>query len=123
VVNIGISYDDDPHQAKQVIEQVLRSHPAVLKTPAYGVWLSEFAASSINFHVQYYFDLKQHNGLELKSQVLLNLWDRLKAAGIRIPYNQQDLYIKELPNTIQALAQDEVPAVRRMPGSGSTAAS
>jgi potassium efflux system protein len=122
-LTIGVSYDNDPHQAMQVIEQVLKAHPAVLKNPAPGVWLSDLAPSSINFHVQYYFDLKQHNGLEVKSQILFNLWDRLKAAGIRIPYSQQDLYIKELPETIRVAApQEDVTPVRRMPGSESSAA-
>jgi potassium efflux system protein len=121
-LTLGVSYDNDPYQAKQVIEQVLKAHPAVLKNPAPAVWLSDLGSSSVNFHVQYYFDLKQHNGLEVKSQILFNLWDRLKAAGIRIPYSQQDLYIKELPDTIRVTAASEdVTPVRRMLGSGSSA--
>jgi potassium-dependent mechanosensitive channel len=98
-VLIGVSYDADPRLAKQVIEQALKRNPAVLGLPEPRVWLSEFGDSSVNFHVQYFTDVRRYNRLELKSQVLFGIWDALKDAGIVIPYPQRDVHIKALPGS------------------------
>lgn len=94
---IGISYDSDPHTAKTLIERAVREHEAVLEEPASSVLLWEFADSSINFRVYYFVDIGQHSGLKTRDQILFAIWDRFKAADIRIPYPQRDLYIKAWP--------------------------
>jgi potassium efflux system protein len=99
VLFIGIHYDNDPHQAQKVIEEAVTMNPAVSLIPPPQVWLSEFGASSVDFRVHYYMDVKQFSRLEVKSQVLFAIWDALREAGIQIPYPQQDVYIKELPGS------------------------
>lgn len=94
---VGVSYEADPHQAKEVIERALRQHPNVLADPEPDVWLKEFADSAVNFHVQYFVDLRSSRRAEIKSDVLLIIWDALKEAGIEIPYPKRDIYIKALP--------------------------
>jgi small conductance mechanosensitive channel len=49
---IGVSYDADIKQTKEVLMNVLTSHPKVLKDPAPGVTVSELADSSVNFAVR-----------------------------------------------------------------------
>jgi potassium efflux system protein len=94
---VGVSYDADPRQARQIIERALKHNPAVLDPPEPRVWLSEFGDSSVQFHVQYFMDVRRYNRLEVKSQVLLGIWDALKEADIVIPYPQRDVYIKAFP--------------------------
>ncbi len=105
VLIIGIHYDSDPHQAQKVIEEAVTMNPEVSLIPPPQVWLSEFGASSVDFRVHYYMDVKQFSRLEVKSEVMFAIWDALKEADIGIPYPQQDVYIKELPT---ALAQPSV---------------
>ena len=97
VLFIGIRYQDDPHKAQKVIEEAVTMQPEVVLDPPPRVWLTEFAASSVDFRVHYYIDVRQFKRLETKSKVMFAIWDALKEAGIGIPFPQQDIYIKELP--------------------------
>lgn len=99
---VGISYDDDPHQAQKVIERILREHPAVLSDPEPLALLWDFADSSVKFRVQYFIDLGRNQLLKTKNEILFAVWDRFKEAGIRIPYPQHDLYLKEWPTSSPA---------------------
>ncbi|QQS54001.1 MAG: mechanosensitive ion channel [Candidatus Competibacteraceae bacterium] len=94
---VGISYDADPHQAQKIIERILREHPAVLAEPEPLALLWDFADSSVKFRVQYFIDLGRDHLLKTHNEILFTVWDRFKEAGIRIPYPQQDLYLKEWP--------------------------
>ena len=51
-LTFGVSYDSDIKQTKEVLMNVLTSHPKVLKDPAPAVTVSELADSSINFAVR-----------------------------------------------------------------------
>jgi potassium efflux system protein len=97
VLYLGISYQDDPHKAQRIILDAVTMQPEVSLTPNPQVWLDDFAASSVNFRVQYYTDVLCFSRLEIRSKVLFAIWDALHEAGISIPFPQQDIYIKEMP--------------------------
>ena len=99
VLLIGVHYKDDPHKAQKVIEEAVTMQPEVLLDPPPRIWLNDFGTSSINFKVYYHMDVKQFGRLDVKSKVLFAIWDGLKDAGITIPYPQQDVYIRELPES------------------------
>ncbi|MCL4124488.1 UNVERIFIED_CONTAM: hypothetical protein GTU68_043832 [Idotea baltica] len=81
---IGVSYDADIKQTKEVLMNILIAHPKVLKDPAPSVTVLELADSSVNFAVRpwsltadywsVYFDVTENAKLELDK------------AGIEIPY-------------------------------------
>ena len=93
-LTVGISYDDDPHVAEELIMNVLKEIPETL--PQYDVWFSEMADSSVNFLVRYFVDYKEIHPLKVQSKVLFMIWDRFKEEGITIPFPQQDIHIKSL---------------------------
>ncbi|SCZ49074.1 mechanosensitive ion channel domain-containing protein [Thiohalomonas denitrificans] len=93
VVEVGISYDENPRRAAEVVATILRDHPAVLDEPPPQVWMKEFAASTVLFHVQYFIDLKYHGRLEIRSEILMAIWEGFREAGIRIPYPQLDIHM------------------------------
>ncbi len=95
---VGISYDADPRQAQHILERILREHPAVLAEPEPLALLWEFADSSVKFRVQYFIDLGRNQLLKTRNEILFAVWDRFREAGIRIPYPQHDLYLKEWPS-------------------------
>ena len=97
VLIIGVRYQDDPHEAQRVILEAVTMQPEVSLTPEPQVFLIDFAASSVNFRVQYFMDVQRFSRLEVQSKVLFAIWDALAEAGIGIPFPQQDIYIKELP--------------------------
>jgi len=86
-LTIGVSYDADIKKTKEVLLNILTSHPKVLKDPAPNVTVSELADSSVNFAVrpwsktEHYWDVY----FEVTEAVKLEL----DKAGIDIPYPHQ----------------------------------
>jgi len=91
---LGVGYDDDLKQARQLIDKMLEEHELVLKDPAPTVGVLELADSSVNFAVRpwvntadywtVYFDL--HEQFKL----------RCDAAGISIPFPQRDVHLHQV---------------------------
>ncbi|MGQ3677844.1 mechanosensitive ion channel family protein [Tenacibaculum discolor] len=83
-LTFGVSYDADIKQTKEILMNVITSHPKVLKDPAPTVNVSELADSSVNFAVRpwsktedywaVYFDITENTKIALDK------------AGIEIPY-------------------------------------
>lgn len=84
---IGVSYDADIKQTKEVLLNVLTSHPKVLKDPAPGVTVSELADSSVNFAVRPW--CKTEHYWDVYFEVTENVKLELDKAGIEIPYPHQ----------------------------------
>ncbi|MBF0370050.1 MAG: mechanosensitive ion channel [Magnetococcales bacterium] len=95
---VGVHYDADPHHAIRVIREALKENEYILEDPEPVVWLSNFGASSVDLHVHYFSDWRVRKPMAIKSQALLQIWDRFKEEGIQIPYPQQDVYLKEVPD-------------------------
>lgn len=81
---IGVSYDADIKQTKEVLMKVLTDHPKVLKDPESTVNVAELADSSVNFAVRPW--AKAEHYWDVYFDVLENAKIALDAAGIEIPY-------------------------------------
>ncbi len=86
-LTFGVGYDSDIKQTKDVLMQVLTSHPKVLQTPAPSVNVSELADSSINFAVRPW--CKTEHYWDVYFDVTENVKEALDTAGIEIPYPHQ----------------------------------
>lgn len=80
----GVSYDADIKQTKEVMMNVLTSHPKVLKDPAPAVTVSELADSSVNFAVRPWCTVDDY--WDVYFDVTENMKIALDNAGIEIPY-------------------------------------
>ncbi|HMC01779.1 MAG TPA: mechanosensitive ion channel domain-containing protein [Flavobacteriaceae bacterium] len=83
----GVGYDSDIKQTKNVLMNVLTSHPSVLKDPAPAVTVMELADSSINFAVRPW--CKTEDYWTVYFDITENTKEALDAAGIEIPYPHQ----------------------------------
>ncbi|MFI1744414.1 mechanosensitive ion channel family protein [Thalassobellus sediminis] len=86
-LTFGVSYDADIKKTKEVLMNVLTSHPKVLKTPAPTVNVSELADSSVNFAVRPWCNAEHY--WDVYFDVTENVKEALDAAGIEIPYPHQ----------------------------------
>ena len=84
-----ISYDSDLRQAKQIIEQILASDSAILKTPAINVVVSELAASSVKLSAQAWVNTQDYS--PTLGRILEQVKLAFDEAGISIPFNQLDV--------------------------------
>ncbi|APG65542.1 mechanosensitive ion channel protein [Tenacibaculum todarodis] len=83
-LTFGVSYDADIKQTKDVLMNVLTSHPKVLKDPTPTVNVSELADSSVNFAVRPW--CKTEDYWTVYFDVTENTKIALDKAGIEIPY-------------------------------------
>ncbi len=92
-LSVGISYDADPHQAIGLCQEAAGSVKRVLANPAPMAVVKEFGDSSVNLKIYFWIDDPRQGTANVKSEVLLAIWDRFKTAGITIPYPQHDVRI------------------------------
>lgn len=88
----GISYEDSIPEALRVIEETVQAHPLILEQPAPVIKVNELADSSVNFICRPWTKTSDYWDVywDLTQQVKENF----DAAGISIPYPQQDLHIR-----------------------------
>ncbi|MGB5398550.1 MAG: mechanosensitive ion channel domain-containing protein, partial [Gammaproteobacteria bacterium] len=95
VLMVGISYDDDPHQAVALILEQVKAHPAVLTDPGSKVLLWDYGDSALMLRVQFHTRIRGTIGrADVRSQILFAIWDAFKDAGITIPYPQRDVHMR-----------------------------
>ncbi len=100
-VPFGISYDADPHACIPLAIEAAKKIERVIDDPAPICNLTEFGDNSVNFELRFWISDPINGVSNVKSAVLLNLWDALKENNIEIPFPQRDLHIRsssiELP--------------------------
>ena len=93
----GIGYDDDIAKAQGILERVLTSHSKVLKEPAPQIKVHELADSSVNFVVRPWSQTSDY--WDVYWDVTRQVKEQFDAAGISIPYPQQDVHVHQIPAT------------------------
>jgi small conductance mechanosensitive channel len=91
-LTIGVSYDDDLKKAKEVIENVLRADPRILKNPAPTVAVSKLSDSSVDFAVRPW--VKPADYWDVYFDVTEKLKLAIESNGLTIPFTQYDVNIK-----------------------------
>jgi potassium efflux system protein len=110
LLKVGVAYGTNPQQAQAVILAAVRSCSGVLDNPAPSVVFTAFGASSIDFEVRAFSSTLEER-LPLIHEVNTAIARALADAGIEIPFPQQDVYVKSLPDTA---ARSTAEAPRRL---------
>ncbi len=92
-VSVGVSYNSNPREVKQVLLDVAASQPAVLKEPPPTVQFIDFGNSSLNFDLLVWTN-EAIRDLVLSSDLRFEIWEALAAHNIEIPFPQRDLHIR-----------------------------
>ena len=87
---IGISYEDNIKQAKEVLEKVVKENDRVLKDKSIAIAVAELADSSVNISVNVW--VKSSDYGSVKSELLEDIKVTFDEFGISIPYPKQDVY-------------------------------
>ena len=95
-IPIGISYDSDLNKAREIIIQAANSLERVLKDPYPKCHLLEFGNSSINLECRVWISDPSNGLSNIKSDLLLKVWESFKENNIAIPYPQRDIHIKSI---------------------------
>ena len=98
---VQISYADDPEAAMEVLTQAAQTSQRVLQDPTPAARLMGFGDSGIDLELRVWISDPQLGVNNVRSELNIAIWKGFKAAGITIPYPQQDLHVKELPTPQQ----------------------
>ncbi len=88
---IGIGYEDNIAQARDIILGIIDADPRILKDPEAGVAVGDLADSSININVHPW--VKSEDYWAVRADLLETIKLSLDQAGISIPYPQQDVHM------------------------------
>lgn len=94
---VQISYEDDPEAAMAILAQVAQGASRVLRNPPPAARLMGFGDSGIDLELRAWIRDPQQGVNNVRSELNMGIWKGFKAAGITIPYPQQDLHVKHLP--------------------------
>ena len=111
IIPIGVSYDSDPEQVRNILLQVARDHPSVLDDPAPLCFFEDFGASSLDFTLRAYVD-EINRGLTIRTELRIGIVKAFREAGIEIPFPQRDLNLRDLDRLERAIATRSKPAAR-----------
>lgn len=90
-LTIGIGYDDDIKQAREIIKKVIDADNRVLNEPAPVIAVAELGDSSVNFTVRMWCNSADY--FTLMWDMLENIKITFDNEGINIPYPQTDVHL------------------------------
>lgn len=90
---VGVSYDSDPDQVREILLEVAASHPGVLKEPISDVLFQEFGESELKFILRVWTREFTHRPNVLRSELNYGIIKAFKEHGIEIPYPQREVRI------------------------------
>jgi small-conductance mechanosensitive channel len=103
-IPVRVHYETDVHQAIEICERAACQTERVLGEPECKCLFVAFGESGLELEVRIWIG-DAHNGVQnVKSAVLLRIWEMFREAGIRVPYPQRDV-------TVRSISSDE-----RLPG-------
>lgn len=105
-VPVGISYGAEPRLAMRLMEESAAKVSRVLRNPAPVANLMGFGDSSVDLEVRIWINDPEAGVTNVKSEVLLHIWDAFKANGIEIPFPQRDVHVKSMPSPLQGFCED-----------------
>ena len=92
-IPVGVSYDADPDEVRDILFEVAKNHPSILENPAPIVYFVGFGDNSLDFQLRAYLG-NIDSGMSVKSALRFDIIRRFRAANIEIPYPQRDIHIR-----------------------------
>jgi small-conductance mechanosensitive channel len=94
---VSISYHDDPEFAMNLMVEAALATDRVLTNPPPVARLMNFGNDGIELECRIWINDPQMGINNVRSDLNLSMWKKLKEAGITIPFPQRDVYIKSMP--------------------------
>lgn len=89
-VFVGVGYDSDPEQVREILLETAVRHNLVLAEPAPSVFFVGMGASSLDFRLAVWIRQPQRIPT-VRSDLLFMIWNAFQKHNITIPFPQRDL--------------------------------
>jgi len=97
-VDVGVAYGSDVRLVEKILVSVANDHPSVETVPAPRVFFENFGNSSLDFSLKFY-SRQQFRIEPIRSELRFEIDKRFRENNVTIPFPQQDVYIKQIPNS------------------------
>ena len=97
-VKVGVAYGSDIDQVRAILMDVAENEKEICVEPEPRVRFRSFGDSSLDIDLLCWVETPEVRGRVLDS-LNTTIYKRFNKEGIEIPYNKQDIYIKEIPNS------------------------
>ena len=98
----GVSYaTQDVRRIARRAEEVALTVDRVLETPSPRCNLMEFGDNSINYDLRFWINDPANGSANVRSDVLMAIWDMLAEEGVEIPFPQRDLHLKSASDEVR----------------------
>ncbi|MCB9947115.1 MAG: mechanosensitive ion channel [Rhodospirillaceae bacterium] len=94
----AVAYDCDVRMAIRLAVEAAKENPRVMRDPAPVCRLMGFGDGAINLELRTWITDPVNGVINVRSEILLAMWDRYREHGIRIPFAQRELHLKDGAN-------------------------
>ena len=92
-IAFGTNYDADPRLVCKLAAEIAAANPRATKGKTPNCNLTEFAEAGMKFSLTFW--IADPDGMDnVKSEVMLSLWDAFKREGIRVPYPVREIRVR-----------------------------
>jgi potassium-dependent mechanosensitive channel len=110
-VPVGVAYSSDARRVYEILLEIARAHPLVLRNPEPYVYFSGFGDSALQFQLRVHLaDI--YNIVRVESDLRFAILDRFREEGIEIPFPQRDVNLK-IEKTGEAATIERIVEARR----------
>lgn len=105
---LGVHYKSNIHQAMALCLEAARETDRILPDPAPNCLLRGYGDSAVDLEVRFWINDPMNGRANVKSALLIRIWDKFHEHGIEIPYPQRDLHFRssEIGVDISDLSED-----------------
>jgi small-conductance mechanosensitive channel/CRP-like cAMP-binding protein len=111
-VSIGLGYGEPPNRVRDVILDVLRDVPDVLRHPEPEILAWEFGDCAIRYRVKYWL-ADYGRSEQIHARVVSGLWYAMRRHGIEIPFPIRTLVLKQESRVEESEALHEIASELR----------
>jgi potassium-dependent mechanosensitive channel len=111
-VSVGVAYGSDLKRVLEILLDAANTTPGLATWPVPSVTFVGIGASSLNFSISAWTN-DFYNWGAIRSNMTVRVYDTLRAAGIEMPFPQQDLHLRSISPEARA---DLAGAGPRTPG-------
>jgi small-conductance mechanosensitive channel len=93
-VDVGVHHDSDLPKVIALCEAAARETERVLADPEPKCLFLEFGESALKLQLRFWIADAQNGVHNVKSAVLLKIWESFKAEHVSVPYPQRDVHVR-----------------------------
>ena len=107
-VDVGVHHDSDLPKVIALCEACARETDRVLADPEPKCLFLEFGESALKLQLRFWIADAQNGVHNVKSAVLLKIWEKFKAEHVSVPYPQRDVHVRSA-DTAPRSQRDQAP--------------